>query len=120
MKCFWQGDLRKVWDTVQLCCIIGNLHYWIVRYFRPWVSSCLDRWRLVTDKHGSDIEDEKDETSVDGHEELKLDGSSEDGETSIDEDFDFDFEVDSGSESESESESELGLATSTGPDGSFP
>ena len=45
MKCIWKGDLRNTWDAVQLCRIVENLHYWIVRHFRPWVSSCLDSWR---------------------------------------------------------------------------
>ena len=45
MQCIWKGDLRNTWDAVQLCRIVENLHYWIVRHFRPWVSSCLDSWR---------------------------------------------------------------------------
>ena len=44
MQCIWEGDIRRNLDTVQLCCIIENLQFWIVKHFRPWVSSCLDRW----------------------------------------------------------------------------
>jgi hypothetical protein len=47
MKCIWEGDLLSVWDNVQLCRIIENLHYWIVRHFRPWISSCIDTWRVL-------------------------------------------------------------------------
>ncbi|CZR54222.1 uncharacterized protein PAC_04105 [Phialocephala subalpina] len=45
MHCIWEGDLRKIWDTVRLCRIIENLHYWTVTHYRVWVSSCLSRWR---------------------------------------------------------------------------
>jgi len=54
MQCIWEGDIRRVWDTMQLCCIVENLHFWILRHFRPWVSSCLDGWveqlRLQSDE----------------------------------------------------------------------
>ena len=47
MQCIWEGDIRCDLDTVQLCCIIENLHFWILKHFRPGVSSCLDRWNYL-------------------------------------------------------------------------
>ena len=114
MKCIWKGDLRDVWDTVRLCRIIENLQYWTVRHFRPWVSSCLDRWRLEIkvenrqDEKSID-EDERsideDEKSIDEHEvnqesigefkELKYDGTSEEDLISTDEELDSEAETES-------------------------
>lgn len=45
MHCIWEGDLRRIWDTVRLCRIIENFHYWTVTHYRAWVSSCLSRWQ---------------------------------------------------------------------------
>lgn len=55
MKCIWEGNLFQVWDVVQLCRIIDNIHYWMINHFRPWVSKCLDAWRLA---HEDESEDE--------------------------------------------------------------
>ncbi|RDL35896.1 uncharacterized protein BP5553_06508 [Venustampulla echinocandica] len=104
MQCIWKGDLRVIWDTVQLCRIIENLHYWIVRHYRPWVSSCLDRWRWVVKTH-----DEKNDASMgelddllpseidlmseeDYDEDSSEESESEEGEYSEDEDDDEDVE----------------------------
>ena len=115
MNCIWKGDLRNVWDTVQLCRIIENLEHWTIRHFRPWVSSCLDIWRLeIKVEHEQDEKSvdelEGDEESVDEHEvnqkavgefeELKYDATSEEDLISTDEEYDLDTEGETEGEDE--------------------
>lgn len=78
MQHIWKGDLRNVWDSVQLCCIIENLHYWTLRHFRPWVSSCLDRWYLEFDITGDNTQLREDEASTEPDEDKDNPDSNED------------------------------------------
>jgi hypothetical protein len=79
MKCIWEGSLLEVWDNVQLCRIIENLHYWIVRHFRPWISSCIDRWR---------VEARRKERIKSTEDDLAFDSTSEEAWSSSDEEDD--------------------------------
>ena len=45
MRCIWRGNIKRLWDAVQLCCIIDHLEHWFIQVYRPWVSGCLDQWR---------------------------------------------------------------------------
>ncbi|KAH8650544.1 hypothetical protein BGZ60DRAFT_534203 [Tricladium varicosporioides] len=54
MCCIFKGDLLSVWDTVRLCRIIENVHYWTVSHFRPWVSSCISRWKWAAREANDD------------------------------------------------------------------
>ncbi|MCJ1433541.1 hypothetical protein MMC27_002904 [Xylographa pallens] len=94
MQCIWEGDIRRNLDTVQLCCIIENLQFWILKHFRPWVSSCLDRWyypgleairyydeeqlgepRKKADRYGEESVEESEEESGEKEEEEESSGN---------------------------------------------
>jgi hypothetical protein len=107
MKCIWKGDLQEVWDNVQLCRIIENLQYWIVRHFRPWISSCIDRWRVEAELKKSK-RSPRDETRDD----LKFDSASEEGWLSASEEDEF---ISPGYSSESDEEYELGSYSESDP-----
>ncbi|KAF4627193.1 hypothetical protein G7Y89_g10961 [Cudoniella acicularis] len=99
MVCIAKGDLLSVWDTVQLCRIIENVHYWTARHFRPWVSSCISRWKAAvyetnlgnealigTVKDLKDLkEDEEDDDDDDDDEDNEDDDYEDDKETLGDE-----------------------------------
>lgn len=74
---------------MQLCCIIEHLHYWTVRHFRPWVSSCLDQWCLkynvtgLADGEDIDTDGDNDDRSDDESDDR---GSKKDGENSEEKD----------------------------------
>lgn len=89
MHCIWRGDLRKVWDSMQLCCIIKHLHYWTLRHFRPWVSSCLDQWCLEHNITGlrefSDTEANKDKDDLSSNDEESEEGDDDESEEEEDE-----------------------------------
>ncbi|OCL08608.1 hypothetical protein AOQ84DRAFT_406454, partial [Glonium stellatum] len=62
MDCIWKGSLERMTDALQLCEVIDNLYFWALNFFRPWVSSCLDRWRYETNMNGTNnIIEESDE-----------------------------------------------------------
>lgn len=87
MRCIWQGDLREVWQSMQLCCIIEHLRHWTLRHFRPWVSSCLDQWCLrhnITGQRGSGEENEEEESeeSEEGESEESEDEEDQESEVS--------------------------------------
>lgn len=118
MQCIWEGDLRRNWDTVLLCRIIENVHYWTVRHFRPWVSDCLGRWdwaskqgdeflQSALNSHGR-MEWKSDEKQNEGtHSDAA--GSSEEGDTTQSEDeieTDLDSEEDLDIEEAPDSEDE--------------
>jgi len=52
MQCVWEGDIRWIIDTLKFLAILDNIKFWVVHHFRPWVSSCLDQWRLRNNLEG--------------------------------------------------------------------
>ncbi|MCJ1379285.1 hypothetical protein MMC17_002386 [Xylographa soralifera] len=92
MQCIWEGSIRRNLDTVQLCCIIENLQFWILKHFRPWVSSCLDRWYYpgleAIEHHGEgEIEEDSDEESEKNSED-DVEDDDEDDDEEVEEDDD--------------------------------
>ncbi|MCJ1326878.1 hypothetical protein MMC10_003544 [Thelotrema lepadinum] len=51
MRCIWQGSLTNVIDNIQLCVIIERLHFWALNHLRPWLSGCIDQWRILIDNY---------------------------------------------------------------------
>lgn len=66
MDCIWQGSLSSVLDNVMLSIIIDKVHFWAMNHLRPWLSSCIDRWRrmVVTQINLSDSESEDSDIGV--------------------------------------------------------
>ncbi|KAH6677435.1 hypothetical protein B0J14DRAFT_584240 [Halenospora varia] len=121
MCCIFKGDLKSVWDTLRLCCIIERVHHWTVRHFRPWVSSCLSRWRWAVSedinhkmtwigkladlkKKDDNLSSKEDQLLRGDYLELYEEVSDEDKNTDDDEDPDSDEDSDSDEDGELEYE----------------
>ncbi|KAI1770207.1 hypothetical protein F4818DRAFT_433809 [Hypoxylon cercidicola] len=46
MICIWKGFMTTIVDIVKLEAILENLHTWATRVLRPWISHCIDQWKL--------------------------------------------------------------------------
>ncbi|KAE9382048.1 hypothetical protein N431DRAFT_16769 [Stipitochalara longipes BDJ] len=42
----WEGNITKIWDSIQFSRIIDNLLFWAQRCLKPMVTKYLDQWRL--------------------------------------------------------------------------
>lgn len=53
MSCIWSGHIRNLLHAIQLRCIVDRLLFWALRFFKPWVAYCLERWheRKISKKH---------------------------------------------------------------------
>lgn len=51
MSCIWSGHLQNILHAVQLQSIVDRLMFWALKFFKPWVTECLEHWYEQENKY---------------------------------------------------------------------
>lgn len=94
-------------DSIKLCIIIENLHFWAINHLRPWLSSCIDQWRRsIEEGSDSEVESDTSEPNFGLRRAATLENFLEHEQDTIDEEDDGEYEDEEASEDDEDEDEE--------------